>query len=87
MNDRDRLVEGSSVTEILRDFTEIISTKADLSQPRASPVRHHPVDPRELLSGQFKFSVIGQSDQISGESEYNLGEVLHSYRVVSMLMS
>lgn len=32
---------------------EIISMKFDLSQPGTSSVRHHSVDPSELLCGQL----------------------------------
>ena len=46
-----RFIESCSVPEVMRD--EIISMKFDLSQPGTSSVRHHPVDPSELLCGQL----------------------------------
>ena len=52
--DPDRLIKSSSVLDVLRDGTEIISTKVDPSQPGTSSVRHHPVDPSELLCSQLR---------------------------------
>ena len=38
--------------EVWRDGSGIISTKFDPSQSGALPVRHHPVDPYQLVSSQ-----------------------------------
>ena len=51
------IIEGS-VPDVLRDGTEIISIKVDLSQPGTSSVHHHPVDPSELLCGQLGLSQV-----------------------------
>ena len=48
----NRLIKSSSVLDVLRHGTEIIYIKVDLSQPGTSSVRHHSVDPSELLCSQ-----------------------------------
>ena len=48
-----RLIKFSTVTEVLRDVTGIISTKGDPSQPGKSPVCHHLL----FLNGIFIFRI------------------------------
>ena len=49
----DRLSKSGTVLDVLRDGTAIISTKVDLSQSGTSSIRHHLVDPSELLCSQL----------------------------------
>ena len=48
----DRLIQSSSLTKVLRDASNMILTNVDLPQPGTFSVRHHPVDPSELLFSQ-----------------------------------
>ena len=48
-----RLIQSSSLTKVLRDASDIIFSNVDLSQPGTFSVRHHSVDPSELLCSQF----------------------------------